>query len=116
MAKHEKIEGTTEAWENRKLGAEEEYARLSKTVSGSDTDEALGLQMISIRLEKNLLEMLKAIATIEGVGYQPLVRDVLNRFALTEGKRLVREYQSEIAETSNCETLDDPEGEPRRCA
>ncbi len=47
-------------------------------------DEALGLQMISIRLQKSLLSNLKAIAKHHGVGYQPLIRDILNRFARSE--------------------------------
>jgi predicted DNA binding CopG/RHH family protein len=47
-------------------------------------DESLGLQMISIRLQRDLLVKLKTIAKHHGVGYQPLIRDLLNRFARSE--------------------------------
>ena len=47
-------------------------------------DAALGLQAISIRLEKSLIKQLKLIAAHHGIGYQPMVRDLLNRFARSE--------------------------------
>ncbi|WP_310625882.1 hypothetical protein [Limnohabitans sp.] len=43
-------------------------------------DEALGLQSISIRLPKQLIDQYKLIAHFHGVGYQPLMRDILARF------------------------------------
>jgi hypothetical protein len=49
-----------------------------------ELDDALGLQMISIRLPKKLIEDLKLIAKKEGLGYQPLMRRVLLRFAEQE--------------------------------
>lgn len=50
----------------------------------AEVDEALGLQLISIRLPRRLIEDLKLIAKHEGLGYQPLVRRVLVRFAQGE--------------------------------
>jgi hypothetical protein len=47
-------------------------------------DVALGLQMISIRLPGNLLDQLKFIARHRGVAYQPLIREVLARWARAE--------------------------------
>lgn len=47
-------------------------------------EDALELQMISIRLQKSLIVHLKAIADFHKVGYQPLIRDLLNRFVQSE--------------------------------
>ena len=47
------IENTTEAWESGELGRDIKHARVVDKVIGAQIDEALGLQMISIRLEKN---------------------------------------------------------------
>lgn len=47
-------------------------------------EEALELQMISIRLQKSLISNLKAIADFHKIGYQPLIRDLLNRFVRSE--------------------------------
>jgi predicted DNA binding CopG/RHH family protein len=54
-------------------------------------DEALGLQMISIRLQRSLLNNLKLIAEHHKVGYQPLIRDLLNRFAKAEMRRVLQD-------------------------
>ena len=47
-------------------------------------EDALELQMISIRLQKSLIAHLKAIADFHQIGYQPLIRDLLNRFVQSE--------------------------------
>jgi antitoxin component of RelBE/YafQ-DinJ toxin-antitoxin module len=52
--------------------------------SEQSLDASLELQMISVRLQKELLEQLKFIAHHYGIGYQPLMRDVLARWARTE--------------------------------
>lgn len=85
-----KIEGTAEAWETGELGRDEEHVQVSTTDLDS-LDEALALQMISIRLQKQLLEDLKSIASYHGLGYQPLIKQVLRRFADGEMKRIARE-------------------------
>ncbi len=40
-------------------------------------DEAMELQMISIRLPQSVVENLKTMAKKEGIGYQPYTRQVL---------------------------------------
>lgn len=78
MAK--KIESTEQAWDERALGASEEHV----VVAGEEHEEALnlalGLQSISIRLPRQMIEQYKLIAHFHGVGYQPLMRDVMARF------------------------------------
>lgn len=97
MAKSmKKIEGTPEAWESGDLGREEEYVRVSKGVNEDALNAAAELQPISIRLQKSLIEDFKMIADIHGIGYQPLIRQVLKRFADSEKKRILREKSAEM--------------------
>lgn len=98
MATHaeKKIEGTEEAWDDRLLGADEEFVAVSRE-DEHEINEELGLKMISIRLEQSLIEDFKAIATINGLGYQTLMRQALKRFAESEKKLIVRELASQMA-------------------
>lgn len=43
-------------------------------------DAALGLQAISIRLQKDIITKLKVFAKNEGLGYQPFIRQILTRY------------------------------------
>ena len=77
----------TEKWENRELGATEEHVRPSAPETNKSVDDALGLQLISIRLQADLIEELKKIAVDEGLGYQPLIRTVLTRYVKEHQKK-----------------------------
>ena len=68
-----------EAWDNRDLGASEEHVRKASPEREKALDERLGLQTISIRLQKSLIDDLKKLAEEDGIGYQPYVRQVLTR-------------------------------------
>ncbi len=85
MNKAEELEFLKDAekWDNRELGAEEKTARVVKG-SGKELDRALGRTMISLRLPVQLVEDYKTIAADAGIGYQPLMRDILIRFAQHE--------------------------------
>ncbi|HEY8098483.1 MAG TPA: hypothetical protein VIE65_20660 [Methylobacter sp.] len=89
MSVVEKIPGTDEAWESGKLGNDPKYAKAVSLEITEQIDEALCLQSISIRLEKKLIDSFKVLADFHGVGYQPLMRDALNRFANAEMKAIV---------------------------
>jgi predicted DNA binding CopG/RHH family protein len=96
MSKHEKILSTDEAWESGQLGEDLEHAEAFKGNIDLHIDEALELQSISIRLQKSLIDDFKDIAALNGIGYQPLMRQVLTRFADCEKKRILRERVSEM--------------------
>jgi hypothetical protein len=89
MSEKEKILGTVEAWESGQLGTDEKHARPVDSETAKQIDEALGLQMISIRLEKSLIDSFKLLGSFHGLGYQPLMRDALKRFADAEMKAIV---------------------------
>lgn len=91
----------TEKWENRELGADEEFASLA---SEADDDELMSLlnepedenidskmQLISIRLPQTLIADLKSIGKAEDLGYQTLAREVLKRFVDAENRKKYNE-------------------------
>jgi hypothetical protein len=84
-----KIVGTPEAWDEGRLGTDPAHVRVAPPEVSRAVDDALGMQAISIRLDKDLIETFKTIAKIHGMGYQPLMREVLKRFADAEVKVLL---------------------------
>lgn len=84
-----KIPGTEEAWDSGQLGEDVKYAKAVDSSLTCQIDESLELQMISIRLDKGLIESFKMLGAFHGIGYQPLMRDALKRFAEAEMKAIV---------------------------
>ena len=91
-----KIAGTDEAWEGRELGADAAHAEVASAEHMSALDDALGMQAISIRMPKQMIEAYKLISAYHGVGYQPLMRDILQRF-IPEGMKEVIEHHTQKA-------------------
>jgi len=83
-AMHKKHRYSEEAWDNRELGASEKFVRKASKKREKALDEKLGLQSISIRLQKTLLDDLKDLSIDDGIGYQPYVRQVLMRHVRSE--------------------------------
>jgi len=96
--KVDKIESSTEAWESGLLGRDEDFIKISDDIKQDLIDDSLELQMISIRLQKTLIEDMKMIASLHGIGYQPLIRQIIARFANCEKKQLLREIASKRKE------------------
>lgn len=88
--------GTVEAWDSGELGENLASAKVTSTKRTEEIQDAAGMQMISIRLPKSVIEDFKVIAQIEGLGYQPLMRTALVRFAECEAKRVMREYAAKV--------------------
>ena len=70
---------STDSWDNRELGASEQHVRKASTKREKAVDQKLGLQTISIRLQKSLIDNLKKLAEQDGIGYQPYIRQLLMR-------------------------------------
>lgn len=82
--------------ENRQIdydsvGTDEAHVAVAPAELSAALDDALELQPISIRLQKDLLENLKALAKLNGLGYQPLIRQVLTRWVDCELRSMLRE-------------------------
>jgi predicted DNA binding CopG/RHH family protein len=69
----------TELWETRKLGASVKHAERISEEEDKEIDDSLGLQAVTMRLQKELVEQLKVLAKKEGLGYQPYIRQLLTR-------------------------------------
>jgi predicted DNA binding CopG/RHH family protein len=87
-----------EEWEEGRLGADINFAKKAPAELEKQVEDALGLKLISIRLPSNLIDAFKLLAEIEGVGYQPLMRDVLARYADSELKQIARTVSPEDVE------------------
>jgi len=115
------IQASDEAWDSGELGRDEKYVRVAEQTWDDLIDEALELKPISIRLQKSLIDDLKAIATLHGLGYQPLMRQILKRFADSEKKRIMNDMVCEQIRAEKeerlrnrargQETSDDPDDE-----
>ena len=92
----------TEQWENGTLGRDEKFVQKSSRTR-QDLDEKLALQAISIRLQKELIQDLKDIAQINGLGYQTLIKQILNRFVVGEKNMMAREKMKELKEQQSDE-------------
>ena len=87
--------GRPEARGSGEIGADISSTKVASAEITQAINDALGLQMISIRLPKSVIEDFKVLAQIEGVGYQPLMRTALVRYAECESKRVMREYAAQ---------------------
>ncbi|PLR40191.1 hypothetical protein CYR32_00150 [Chimaeribacter coloradensis] len=99
------LSADSDKWDNRELGASEEHVSVVSDQAAAEADDQLGLQAISIRLPKALIRELKEIAQRYDVGYQPMVRDLLNRFAQAEQKKYLLE-QLQIIKAAESEQED----------
>lgn len=88
MTKKVKTPASEDVWEDRTIGAQEEFAEVAPDIS-VELDSALDLHPISIRLQKSLVDNLKALAQLNGLGYQPLIRQILTRWVDCELKQMV---------------------------
>lgn len=95
MSKANKIEGSVKNWESGKLGQDADYVVSATADEEKALEAALELKPISVRMPVTLIKKLKLIANFHGVGYQPLMRDVLGRFARAEMVEIVRQLEEQ---------------------
>ncbi len=86
-------------WESRELGNGNDSDIIAPSEISERLDNATKTKAISIRLPVQLIEQLKLIAKIQGVAYQPMARDVLERFAVGEMQMFVEQYVREKEES-----------------
>lgn len=96
MSSKSKTPSTDEDWENRTLGAEEAYVQAADASIENEFEEASGTQLISIRMQKTMIDELKAIAILNNdIGYQTLIKQMLQRFIEAEKKKAWNEMVAE---------------------
>jgi hypothetical protein len=111
MMGNDKIQGTDEAWESGELGQDEQYVKVADDINVNLLDDSLELQMISIRLQKSLIEDFKMIAQLHGIGYQPLIRQALKRFADGEKNCILRKMAAQLEQDNRDEAIEHVEEE-----
>ncbi len=115
MTTNAKIPATDEAWDEGALGRDEAFAEVVELTpeQEKEIEEAFELQLISVRLQRSLITDLKLIGQLNGIGYQPLMRQILKRFVNAEMKKIARDTliaaQERKAQTSKGATVKDTE-------
>jgi predicted DNA binding CopG/RHH family protein len=86
-----------DAWDTGEMGRDENHVRAAKMTPDiqAEIDDAMELQMISIRLPKSLIEDFKFLGEVNGIRYQTLIRQSLVRFAEGEKKHINKKAVSE---------------------
>jgi predicted DNA binding CopG/RHH family protein len=72
--KEQELLAEAQEWESGKRGF---HSTPALDQDETALDEAMELQMISIRLPQSVVEKLKTMSKKEGIGYQPYTRQVL---------------------------------------
>jgi predicted DNA binding CopG/RHH family protein len=84
------INAESNAWDANILGSDPKTQRAATPEFEKEIDDALGLQPVTIRLQKDLVAELKVLAKENGIGYQPFVRQVLTQFVAEKKRMAVR--------------------------
>ena len=114
MTTPEKIPGTIDNWDvDGPLGKDEQYAKVTTDFTVEDVQDSLGLKPVSIRMQESVLSDLKVIAKYHGIGYQPLIKQILKRFVDSEFRQIVCKQVDD--KNNDCDS-DDAPGEPPKAA
>ena len=110
------IHASDEAWENRSLGSDENFVKVADDIQEDDLAEASGTQMISIRIQKSLIEDFKMIASLNGnIGYQTLMKQIMQRFVDSEKKQIFSELVKEKLKSQQ-KKLTEPSVKQKTCS
>jgi len=93
MVKIKRKKTQIDAWESGEYGLDEAFIKVTDAAEAAEVDGALDLKMISIRLQNDLIKKLKLIAKYHGIGYQSLIRTLLQRFTRGELMQIAMELE-----------------------
>jgi hypothetical protein len=86
----------TAKWESGEYGRSDEHVGIAPEGESLQLDSDLAMKLVSIRLPIPLIEALKAIAGHHGIAYQPMIRDLLTRFARAEFQHIAHDLDSQM--------------------
>lgn len=98
MNTHKLDADVTAKWEIGEYGRSEAHVAVAPEEESLQLDSDLAMKLVSIRLPIPLIEALKAIASHHGIAYQPMIRDLLMRFARSEFQEIQAEINSRMDE------------------
>lgn len=87
MTSSAKIKGTAQAWEDGTLGASAEHAVAASAEVEAALDAALGIEVVELRLPKQLVDDFRRVADRRCAGYKILMREVLQQWASNQKPR-----------------------------
>lgn len=98
----------TAKWESGEYGRSEAHVAVAPEEESLQLDNDLAMKLVSIRLPIPLIEALKAIAGHHGIAYQPMIRDLLMRFARSEFQQIQNELSSRMDEAQSIDESSPP--------
>lgn len=101
-------ETVTRKWEDGEYGRSDEHVAVASEEESLQLDSDLAMKLVSIRLPIPLIEVLKTIAEHHGIAYQPMVRDLLMRFARSEFQQIAAELDSKMREAQSVDESSPP--------
>lgn len=110
MKTRELDQSITEQWENGDLGRSEAFVAVAPEAESLKLDSDLAMKLVSIRLPLPLIEALKAIAKHHSLAYQPMIRDLLTRFARSELNQIASELDRQMKASQADEATSPVEG------
>ena len=96
MNTHMIDESITAKWEDGEYGRSEDHVAVAPLGIHDEFDKVMAMKLVSIRLPIPLIEGLKMIAEHHGIAYQPMIRDLLTRFASSEINQIVRDMDEKM--------------------
>lgn len=93
---NEEMKEKADQWDSGELGRSDEHAERVAPDIEKEVMSALGLQPVSLRLPQQLIKDLKFIAEYRAIGYQPVMRDVLMRWARCEMSQIAHELKEQV--------------------
>ena len=93
-----------EPWESGALGRDAAHARRVPVDVEQAVDSALAMKLVTMRLPVPMIEALKMIAEHYGIGYQPMVRDLLGRFIASEIPMILSQINDRATESATDRT------------
>jgi len=88
----------TAKWESGEYGRSDAHVAVVPEEESLQLDSDLAMKLVSIRLPIPLIDALKAIAGHHGIAYQPMIRDLLMRFARSEFQQIHTDLNSRMEE------------------
>lgn len=86
----------TAKWESGEFGRSAAHVIVAPEDDSRALDSDLAMKLVSIRLPIPLIDALKQIAQYNGIAYQPMVRDLLTRFATSEIRQIAAEFEAKV--------------------
>ena len=108
MTKRKLDADVTARWESGEYGRSDAHVAVAPEEESLQLDSDLAMKLVSIRLPIPLIEALKAIAGHHGIAYQPMIRDLLMRFARSEFQQMHAELNDRMEEAQSSDESSPP--------